>query len=452
MILAADLGTGSLKAGILSPEGRMTARVRVPYRRPPGLGRDDFDPYQWEQAFKEALKVLPAVRISALALSGNGPTLVPCDADGVPLAPAVLWLQERSIRIPGEDSYYLPKAAWFKKHDHRNWKRTRRLLSCPEWLQFRLTGVASMTVPHESFRPYIWNAEQLEVYDIDPAVFPKTVMMGELAGRVEPEAASSFGLPRDLPVAAVGSDFMATLLGSGAVEPGMVCDRAGTSEGINYCALGPSGDPRLRDLPHVVEGLWNAAAIFSSTGAVFEWYRRITGQANRSYEETLADVEQVEAGREAPLFFPGARGEVLWEFGGGSFHRLEPGHGPAEMGRAVMEAIGFAVRRGIELLEMAGLPVNDIRVTGGQARGAVWNQMKADITGRRLLIPAIEDAELAGCAACADVVLGRAETPLEAVENYVRIRDVIEPRPDINERYDHVYLRYRDAAEALLRG
>lgn len=451
MILAADLGTGSLKAGLLAPDGTLVARVRIPYQHPPGLGLDDFDPMQWELAFSTALKQLPAARLSAISMSGNGPTLVPCDDNGIPLAPADLWIHQRSVRVAGQDSYYLPKAEWLKRHDHGTWRQTKSLLSCPEWLQFRLTGTRTMTLPHESFRKYIWDDGQLDAYGLSPSLFPEMVTMGQVAGRITPEASTRFGLEENLPMVAAGSDFMAALLGSGAVEPGMVCDRAGTSEGINYCAERPSGDTRLRDLPHVVEPYWNSAAILSSTGAVFEWYRRLTGQEGRSYEETLAEVDSIKPGQAAPLFFPGSRGDTLWEFGGGSFHHLEPGHGKSEMGRAVMEAIGFAVRRGIELLEQAGLPVSEMRVTGGQARGRVWNQMKADITGKTLLIPETEDAELAGCACAASVALGRHETLLEAVKTYVRIRNVIEPLSANVHLYNDAYSAYRESAAELLK-
>lgn len=452
MILAVDLGTGSLKAGILTPEGQLESRVRVPYDRPllPGAAPSaDFDPYEWERAFIRALDALPSVRLSAVAISGNGPTLVPCDGKGNPLAHTDLWLQHRSIRLEGCSSYYLPKAAWLKKHDQGTWEKTRMLLSCPEWLQYRLTGCAVMTIPHEGFRRFVWDERQLTDYGLDRSLFPQVVMMGSLAGSVTQSASARTGLPEGLPIAAVGSDFMAALLGSGMRESGMVCDRAGTSEGINYCTEKPSGDSRLRDLPHVVEGLWNSSAILSSTGAVFEWYRRLTGQEARPYEETLAEVDAAAPGQKAPLFFPGPRGRTLWEFNGGSFHRLEPGHGRAEMGRAVMEAIAFAVRRGIEILEEAGLPVTEMRVTGGQARGNVWNHMKADIIGRPLSIPRIEDAELAGGAACAAAALGRGESPLETARIYVGIREKVEPRKDTRTLYDEAYARYRRASESL---
>ncbi len=449
MILAADLGTSSLKAGIISPDGHLEARVRIPYPDPPGLGRQDFDARQWETALKKALSKLPAAKLTAIAFSGNGPTLVPCDARGEPLAPADLWLQDRSLRVDGQDSYYLPKAAWLKKHDHGTWKKTSMLLSCPEWLQYRLTGKAVMVIPHESFRRYVWDSGQLEAYDLNPSLFPETVLMGQSAGNISAEAAVGFGLPEGLPVTAAGSDFMAALLGSGALDKGMVCDRAGTSEGINYCCDGPATDPRLRSLPHVREDMWNVAAILSSTGAVFEWYRRLTGQGQRSYEETLAEVEALPPGRSAPTFFPGKKGEIRWEFDGGSFRGLQPGHGRAEMGRAVMEAIGFGVRRGIELIEASGLPVTEMLVCGGQARGRVWNQMKADITGKRLLIPAIEDAELAGCAACALTALGQADNHIEAARRIVTVRRVVEPREEVSSIYDKAYTRYRETAQSL---
>ena len=446
MILAADIGTSSLKAGILSPDGELISRVRIPYGHPPGLHNEEFDPMQWETAFLESLKILPPAHIDAVAISGNGPTLISCNADGMPLAPAIMWLHSNEPIVKGQPSYFLPKAAWLKQANPDVWKKTRWLFSPPEWLQFRLTGIPAMTTPNKEFIPWLWDPEQMAAYGVEQAFFPDIVTMGIPIGHIGRKASARTGLPDTAIVAAVGSDFMATLLGVGITEPGMVCDRAGTSEGINVCANRPASDTRLQSLPHLVKELWNVAAILQSTGAVFEWYRRLTGQQNRSYKATLADVNKVEPGINAPLFFPAPQGTVRWAFGGGSFHRLEAGHGPAEMGRAVMEAIGYGVRRGIDLLEAAGMPVQDMRVTGGQARGEVWNQMKANITGRRLLIPKIEDAELAGGAACALAAMGKAADISEGAIPFVRIKTVVEPDANTVKVYNDAYYHYSELA------
>lgn len=449
MILAADLGTSSLKAGLIDRDGNLIARAAAPYRAAPRIGEEfSFYAQEWEDALGRALKLLPARPLSALALSGNGPTLLACDERGEPLGEVDLWFRRQSIRKEGQRSFYLPKAKWLMESENR--EKTRVLFSCPEWLQFRLTGSRTMTLPHDSFRPYIWDDEQLELYGLNRSLFPEMVRMGDIAGRIDSAASVRYGLAAGLPVVAVGSDFMASLLGSGAVEPGRVCDRAGTSEGINYCAVRPSEDSRLRSLPHAVEPYWNVAAILSSTGSVLEWYRYLTGQEGVDYSDILDGIGRVPAAQPAPLFFPGGRGGNPWEFGSGSFHHLEPGHGRAEMGRAVLEAIGFAVRRGVELLEGAGMRVDEMRVSGGQARGRIWNQMKADICGKRLLTMQIEDAELAGCACCAAAALGRAATPREAVGAYVKIQSVFEPAGELVSLYDEAYGRYRESAEALL--
>lgn len=449
MILAVDIGTSFLKAGILSFHGELKDSVSVPYGNPAHYGKGDFDALQWELAFYKALKALSSHDIRALAISGNGPTLLLSDGKGEPLAPAALWWQRDLIRLGGQNSYYLPNAAWLSSRYADSLHRLRWFFSPPEWLQFRLTAYPTMTLPHAGFQSYVWDASQLEAYGLEGRFFPDLVTMGSPAGRINAEASARTGLPEGLPLAAVGSDFMAALLGSGAVEPGMVCDRAGTSEGINYCTESPSCALTLRDLPHVVEGLWNTACILSSTGLVFEWYRRLTGQKQRAYEETFAEVEKIPAGLDAPLFFPGFDKQETWAFVDGSFHRLKPVHGSAEMGRAVMEAIGYGVRQGIERLESVGMPVVEMRVSGGQARSAVWNQMKADITGCRLLIPRVEDAELVGSSVCAMKVLGEVESLVEGSKKLFRVKNIVEPRKEVNAIYKDAYSRYQEMVSRL---
>ncbi len=80
---------------------------------------------------------------------------------------------------------------------------------------------------------------------------------------------------------------------------------------------------------------------------------------------------------------------------------LEPEHGIREAGSAVVKSIGFAVRNMIELMEEAGFDIDNIRVSGGQARNPLWNQMKSDMTGKTILVPEIFDGELLGCACSA---------------------------------------------------
>lgn len=306
-----------------------------------------------------------------------------------------------------------------------------------------------MVTPHKEFLPYIWDDESLDLMGLKRSAFPGIVEMGTICGSVRNNSLLKTSLKPGTPVVACGSDFMASLIGTGTVYPGRICDRAGTSEGINYCSPVSSGNPHLRELPHAVEGLLNVSAILSSTGSLFEWYRHLTGQESFRYDETMDGVKNTSPEQERPVFFPNLKQGFLWEFSNGMFTGLDPEQGKFELGRAVMEAIGFAVRKSLETFDSLDLPVEEIRISGGQGKSRVWNQMKADITGKRILIPEIEDAELLGDACLAAVALGRYPDILKASDDLVKIKHEINPDPGLQKLYDSKYLRYRERCDGV---
>ncbi len=448
MILAVDIGTSSMKGGLISEEGYLFSYHRV--RFPEKALKGEFSAEYWSLGLAEICEALDAGQAEAVAISGNGPTMVAGDRAGRPLSPALLWHQNYSDPEFLSSSYYLNRIYWLKKNEPEIYNGAAYFLSCPEILYMQLTGHPVMVSPHDGYQPFLWDDAELRRCGLREKAFPGIVRMGSVAGTVAENPVLETALLPGTPVIACGSDFMASLIGTGAVVPGRVCDRAGTSEGINYCSAVKKGDSRLRELPHAVEGLTNLSAILSSTGSLFEWYRQLTGQEKFRYSETMEGVSRIPASQDHPFFFPSMKGENLWEFKGGLFAGLDPGQGKFELGRSVMEAIGFAVRRGLEIFEELDLPVDEIRISGGQAKSSVWNQMKADITGKTMLIPEVEDAELAGCACLAGVALGRFASIEDAAEKLVRIKQRFNPRPDYREIYDKKYKRYRRACETVL--
>jgi xylulokinase len=122
--------------------------------------------------------------------------------------------------------------------------------------------------------------------------------------------------------------------------------------------------------------------------------------------------------------------------------RLSPEHSREDLGRSVVESIGFGIKNVLDHLEGAGCGVEEMRVTGGQAKNVIWNQMKADMTGRRILVPEIEDAELLGGAVCAWTALGEFSSLQDASRALVRIRAVYNPRLERAQDYDELYRDY----------
>jgi len=392
-----------MKAGVLDSEGKLLRYGRHFFSRNP---IEPFYPEVWLNAFKSLCQELDYPSVDAVSISSNGPTLAPVDLEGTAQAPVLFWQDSHFLPLK-VSSYYLPKVAWFKENYPQAYEKTDLFLSPSEYLIFKLTGQSWMATSDERFTSYLWTDSQLDVAGLAKEKFPEIASIGTFAGTVNPAGAKDFHLTSGVSCYLMGSDFQASLLGTASVIPGRVCDRAGTSEGLNYCSSHLPVNRELRNLPHVVDGLWNSSAILSSTGALFEWFRELTGQGHRDYQEMLVEIAKVESVDDSLYFFPTLKHGGLWEFSGGMLMGLDPFHGRDALGKAMLESIGFSVRRGLELLKENAGPLERVVLCGGQARSDTWNQLKADYTGHKLILPEVVDAELVGCACAAAVGLGQ---------------------------------------------
>jgi xylulokinase len=157
----------------------------------------------------------------------------------------------------------------------------------------------------------------------------------------------------------------------------------------------PSG---LRTLPHIAPDCRNIGALIPESGILFDRYRRETGQEKRDYTGHLnALLKSAELNEENIA------------------------------GRKILLHIANCVKEKIELLSEYGFPVREMRVSGGQAKNALWNKMKAKITNTVLAIPEIPDGELAGNACLCAAALGEAVSLPDAVSRIVRIKTYCEP-------------------------
>ncbi|HKK64310.1 MAG TPA: FGGY-family carbohydrate kinase, partial [Clostridia bacterium] len=388
-----------------------------------------------------------------IAISGNGPTIVPIDRNGKTLSEASLWINKRDRAVPEEPSFFLPKVGWLAQNKPDVYEAAAAFLGCPEYLAFQLTGEFSAFTPSGEFAPYIWNESGICAYGFDEDKFPSLLKTGKLVGKVHRQASEMSGLPTETPVVATGADFLMSLLGTAVTVPGRTCDRTGTSEGINCCSDRKITHPQIRCLPHTIEGMYNIAGILSSTGRIFEWFRSFSNQKHRSYYQMLKEVAEVNPSNDLPYFFPSLHRGAVWEFSGGVFTGLEAHHGAAEMGRAVVSSIGFGIRDLIEKIEEENCKVATLRVSGGQGRNTIWNQMKSDITGKVIEVPRIIDAELTGGAIAAFTYLGIGGTLASVAEELVKIDERYEPDQQAyriySEEYDY-YTRHCDRIIAAL--
>jgi xylulokinase len=469
MILVFDIGTTVLKGALLSEEGDFISLSFRTLRmiQTTKNGYHEADPLLWKSSFREIVTELLAKSgagssIRAVAISGNGPTLVPVAEDGEFLNPVMTWMDRRgtaeSAKISEyqdfylDPTFYLPKALWLANNKPDIYKKTRHFLSCPESITYWLTGEAVTTLPGEHFQKFYWNSELLGKLGLDSSKFPGYVKPGSIVGKITRPGSKETGLPEGLPVVASGPDFIVSLLGTATVYPGRACDRAGTSEGINLCTESFITDPRIMCYEHVIEPLFNLSGIISTSGKAQDWIIDVFGCSGLGIEEFLEEIKGVPPGSDKLLFLPYLTGEraPLWDPAArGAFIGLGLSHGRKEMTRAVLESTGFAIRDVIEVMSENNSKIFELRITGGPSKSDIWNQLKADITCKNILVPESNESELLGDLALALHALGDSNDLAATADRLVRIKTVFEPRNENRRIYNEMFEMYRESYKGL---
>ena len=163
------------------------------------------------------------------------------------------------------------------------------------------------------------------------------------------------------------------------------------------------------------------------------------------FQELDRTAASAPAGSDGVVFLPYMAGErsPIWdEHAKGVFYGLDFTKGRAHMLRAGLEGVAFSLRHNLEAAAEAGAPVNELRSMGGAANSRLWTQIKADVTGKRIVVPASDTATTLGAVILAGVGVGLYSSFEEAVRRTVRVRREHLPNPENAAVYDQNYQTY----------
>jgi xylulokinase len=503
-LLGLDIGTSGAKALLCDDNGYVleTATAEYPLRSPYPLWSEQ-DPEDWWRGARQAIREIverasvEAHQITGLGLTGQMHGAVFLDDHDAVIRPALLWNDQRTaaecaeiadrvggdrlIAIAGNPAltgFQAPKILWLRNHEPENYARLAQVLLPKDYIRLILTGASATDAADAAgtllldLRTRDWSEELLRMLEIQRGWLPKVFEGPDVAGTLLPEIAAELGLPAGLPVIAGGGDNAAAAVGTGVVRPGLVSSSIGTS-GVLFAhadtvALDPQG--RLHSFCHSVPGKYHLMAVTLSAGGAFRWFRDILDvgfwnleEADRnpksniqnlkfSYGELATAAATVPVGAEGLLFLPyltGERTPHLDPLARGAFVGLTARHTVAHMARAVMEGVVYSLRDGLEIMRGLGVPIVEIRATGGGGRSPLWRQMQADIYGAEVATLAAEEGPAYGAALLAGVGAGVFATVEEAVDRCVAVTGRTVPNPPDQARYAQVYAVYRDLYDAL---
>ncbi len=463
-VLGIDLGTTEVKVGLVSLDGRLLGLARAAYRTDvdPATGRAEQDPDAWWGALTTAVRILTAngrAEVLAIAADGHGPSLVAVDDLGRPTRPSIIWQDTRASReqsdlaaTTGLDGWALaglPAALWLERNEPAVAAASRWYLATWDFLALRMTGVAATSLVTGQPFP---DATTLAESGIPPGRIPPAVIGGTRVGGLIEDAATQLGLRPGTPVIAGVVDAWASFHGAGMAEAGDAIDVGGAGGGFGVYwherIAVPGSYVTIAPLP----GLFSIGGAMAATGKAIDWFREAIVHDGAPIETLLDEAAATPPGADGAVFLPYLAGErsPLWNpTARGAWVGLTLNHGRGHLARAILEASALAIRHVAEPILAAGIAVGDMRVCGGPARSETWNQIKADVTGFRVVLPSVPETAVVGSAALAATGIGAYGDMRAAIRGMTRIGRHLDPRPEHRDLYDATYDAYTKLHPAI---
>jgi xylulokinase len=422
LYLGIDCGTQGLKAvAIDGASGAVVATSRRRYGTIAGLpaGFSEQHPRLWTRAACSALREIlasPGVDsrgVRALAVSGQQHGLVVLDRRGSVLRPAKLWndtsaaAEAAALGVPA--GFTAPKVLWLKRAEPETLSRCAAVLLPHDYVNFWLTGRKVAEAGDASGTGYF--DVRARRYDdralaaIDPRLaswVPPLVAAGETIGVVRPELARALGLPEDVEVGHGSGDNMMAALGTGNTRPGIVTVSLGTSGTAFAYSPTPVVDPAGEVAPFcdATGGYLPLVCIQSCTEAI-ELTRKALKLGLGALDAAAASAPPGARGARLLPFFGGERTPDLPEATGALLGLTSQSFSRECIARAAFEGPTLGLAAGLDRLRSLGLPVHEVRLTGGGARSATWRRICADAFGVPVVRLAVEEGAAFGAALCA---------------------------------------------------
>jgi len=475
LYLGIDLGTSGVKLVLVDEGQRVVAQAtgELDVSRPQPLWSEQ-DPKDWWSATQRAMAELreghraELAAVRGIGLSGqmHGATLL--DEQDRVLRPAILWNDGRSAdacrelerRLPavGEitgnlvmPGFTAPKLIWVAEHEPTVFAKTAHVLLPKDWLRLRLTGEYASEMSDASGTLWLdvgqrrWSEEVLEATRLTPDAMPRLHEGSAPTGTLRRGLAREWGLAEDVVVAGGAGDQAAGAVGAGVIEPGQGFLALGTS-GVYFVAgsaFAPNPEQGVHAFCHALPGRWHQMSVILSAAASLSWVAELTGA-----DDEAALLEEIEAADRLPgslLFLPYLSGERTPHndpHAKGVFFGMTHDTERADLGRAVLEGVAFALADGQEALLEGGAEIETVTVIGGGARSAFWGRILASALDRELHYCAAADVGPAFGAARLGRLAVTGEDPVQ-VCTAPPAEHSVQPEAQLHDHYQERHRAYR---------
>jgi gluconokinase len=430
-VLAIDIGTSSIRAALY---GRSLRPVRqatqVRYRWRHGSdGSVEAAPAAFEKAVAQAIDgALDGVttRVDAVAMAAFWHSLLGVDAQGRPVTSVIPWSDTRSARQVESmreqlderaihartgcrihSTYWPARLRWFADQEPKTFRRARRWMSLPTYLQRRWLGRDAESLSQASGTGMFlhdgitWDRELCEACRVTPEQLGAIVDLDDTGA--EPTAAIARRWPalKDARWIPAGADGALDNVGAGCTTGGRAAVMIGTSGALRKIWTTDTA-------PIVPFTLWRywldrrrvvVGGALSNGGNLAAWMRDTLGlhddpRLDARIARLPPDSHQLTmlpflAGERSPDYLPDARAVIAG---------LRLSTTRDDIFRAGLESVGYEFLEVLEALVTVSAVTRLVATGTALMSSRVWPQILADTLGRQIALPRATELTSRGAA------------------------------------------------------
>ncbi len=440
------------------------------------------DPREWWHSAATALqKVTHKIdkeRIAALGIANQRETFVALNKDGEPLRPAIIWLDERCKEqvdkfagIIGEDRIHqitgkpkdhapvVYRLAWMQEHENGLYRQVFKFCDVHTYLVYQLTGnyrtswASADPLGIFDLENKIWSPDILKELEITTDQLPEACCPGTVLGHLTSTAAALTGLKAGTPIVAGGGDGQLAGLGVNALAGERAYLNLGTAIVSGMFIEDYLIDKTFRTMASGSEDGYYCETSLRAGTFLIDWFIKEVLKINPAkqtdiYRQLEIEAKKIPAGSKGlfilpywnavmnPYWDPDARGCIIG---------LSSSHQRGHLYRAILEGIAMEQSLSTEAVEQTvGNTIQEFALIGGGAKSALWQQIIADASGKRIVQMASEEASSLGAGISAAIAMAWFPSFKEAADHMTHVKDITEPIVQNVNQYQDLSMTFRE--------
>ena len=391
-------------------------------------------------------------KIDCLAIDTQCETLILADENGKPLRDAIVWLDnrateeaekiqkkfgnERVYEVTGQPevtaTWPASKLLWVKNNEPEVFENTKKIFLLEDYLLYKLTGKFVTEKTLQSSTIYfdihnsVWWDEMLDFIGVKKEHLPALTDSAKYVGDFE-----------GIKVVTSAIDQIAGAIGAGVVKEGIISEMTGTTMVIYVPTktVPPFKKDSIVPCHYCYDGSYCLLSWSSTAGMALKWFRDKFLE-NKDFKELDEMAANVPVGSDGVTFLPYLCGSTMPKYNPdarGSFTGITQEHTPAHFVRSIMESISCMLKSNLDYLSV---PVDEIRIMGGGAKSPLWCNMKANLTGKKLITLKNKETATLGSAILAGTGAGIFESVEKAAEKILLDKEYLPDGTDYTEVYE----------------